>query len=297
MAFSSNKDTNNSIQSTSMVSKTLSPPAPTKSVASSNKQELAPLPYNFVPGPFDVVCARGAKVKKHAGNQMFREKIQESVQAYAAAADSKLYKSMVVSAVVDFFRERSEGGFVKQLKLPNGSISGWFRISDCLAREKVGQAMRERLSHQYRSSTKAKRRRWKQESKDVMSSVLQNINAVKMQKDTAQQEDQEQEATPEVVVSEKKEQQEEEGNEDAAASTMGADAEEEPSTSNDNSSSSCSGSNHHDDEDHEEDDEEPTEEDFKFLKMFTLNNMQLLGTFQQSNEFLAIEPACAFQAV
>jgi hypothetical protein len=99
-----------------------------------------------------------AKVKRHAGNQLFRERIDASVQSYSDAT-SKVGKSMVVSAVVDFFRERSMGGFVKEKE------GLWYEVGENLAREKVGQAFRERLNHKYRSSTKAKRRRWKQEGR------------------------------------------------------------------------------------------------------------------------------------
>lgn len=130
---------------------------------------IAPLPCGFAPGPFDVVCARGAMVKKHVGNQLFRKMIKESVHAYANAR-SKISKSLVVSDVVDFFRERSPGGFVRE------QDGVWHAVSENLAREKVGQAFREHLSHQYRSSTKAKRRRWKQAEQKQAEKALSSSN-------------------------------------------------------------------------------------------------------------------------
>jgi hypothetical protein len=228
---------------------------PSTSSGSTTKHEMAPLSNDFIPGRFDVICARGAKVKQHAGNQLFRQKIQESVQAYAASADSKLYKSMVVSGVVDFFQEHSQGGFVKQKK-----DGVWYRVGDSLAREKVGQAIREQLSHQYRSSTKAKRRRWKQEEREVMTSVLRNINTVKMQRDREEED----------AVVEGMKRLEQPSNE----KKDDADEEDPPSSS----SSSSSSLSHFDAE--EEDEEEAMEEDGKFLTMFTQNNMKLLGKFQ-----------------
>jgi hypothetical protein len=112
----------------------------------------------FLPGPFDVICARGKEARNH--NQQFRKKIKESVNAYAEA-ETKLYKSLVVSSVVEWFRKASpNGGFVKEL---NGV---WYEVGDHLTREKVGQALRDRLHSHYKSSTKAKRRRWKKEEQE-----------------------------------------------------------------------------------------------------------------------------------
>ena len=87
-----------------------------------------------------------------------------SVNAYAEA-ETKLYKSLVVSSVVEWFRKASPngGGFVKEL---NGV---WYEVGDHLAREKVGQALRDKLHSQYKSSTKAKRRRWKKEEQENVS--------------------------------------------------------------------------------------------------------------------------------
>ena len=39
----------------------------------------------------------------------------------------------------------------------------WYKLSDRMASEKVGQALRDVLSSEYKSSTQAKRRRWKNE--------------------------------------------------------------------------------------------------------------------------------------
>jgi hypothetical protein len=119
--------------------------------------KMRPLPASFVPGPFDVICGRWAKVKQHRGNVLFRKKIQDAVMIYDDA-NCKLNKSLVVSSVVDFFRHQSEGGFVKE----NGGV--WYAVSEYLAREKTGQAFRDQLSHRYRSATKAKRRRWREET-------------------------------------------------------------------------------------------------------------------------------------
>mmetsp|Transcript_14540 Transcript_14540/g.35162 ORF Transcript_14540/g.35162 Transcript_14540/m.35162 type:complete len:199 (-) Transcript_14540:60-656(-) len=112
---------------------------------------------NFRPGDWDVICARGKEAKNHTGNQRFRQKIGESTQEYASAT-SRLYKSLVVTSVVNWVRDASpNGGFVKE-------IDGmWYEVGDHLAREKVGQSLREQLHSQYKSSAKAKRRRKKEQ--------------------------------------------------------------------------------------------------------------------------------------
>jgi hypothetical protein len=114
----------------------------------------------FSPGPNDVICARGKHAKKHPGNQKFRRKITELTNSYANA-DSRLYKSLVVSAVINYIRKASPaGGFVKEID------GEWFEVGDHQAREKTGQAFRNQLHTCYKSSTKSKRRRWKKEKEE-----------------------------------------------------------------------------------------------------------------------------------
>jgi hypothetical protein len=71
-----------------------------------------------------------------------------------AQATSKYEKTSIVSDVINSVRKSSaDGGFVKQ----EGGV--WYEVGDHLAREKVGQSLRDSLHSLYRSSTKAKRRR------------------------------------------------------------------------------------------------------------------------------------------
>jgi hypothetical protein len=160
---------------------------------------FTPLPPDFVPGPFDVICGRGALVKKHPGNVLFKQKIQECLPAYAKAT-SKHQKSIIVSSVVEFFRRRSNnsstarsgggrGGFVKVSTTPRHDTSTtspgdspgsrqdvavrWSAVSEYWAREKTGQAFRDQLSHRYKSATKTKRRRWKQEEEKAVHAAAQ----------------------------------------------------------------------------------------------------------------------------
>lgn len=131
---------------------------PATMTTNSDDQLLTRLGSDFRPGPFDIICARGMEARLH--NEQFHEKIKESVDAYTNA-ESKLYKSIVVSSAVEWFRKASpNGGFVKE------SRGSWYRVSDFLAREKVGQALRDKLHSRYKSSSKAKRRRWKKEGQE-----------------------------------------------------------------------------------------------------------------------------------
>lgn len=125
----------------------------------NNTEAMKKLGAFFRHGPFDVICARGKDAKNHSGNIKFRQRIEESREAYAQAG-SRLYKSLVVSSVVNWVREASpNGGFVKE-------IDGiWYEVGDHLAREKVGQALREQLHSQYKSSAKSKRSRRKVEER------------------------------------------------------------------------------------------------------------------------------------
>jgi hypothetical protein len=134
-------------------------------------RRMTKLSPDFTLGSFDVVCARGGDAKNHEGNRNFRQKIKESADAYAKA-ESKLFKSLVVSKVVNWIRKASpEGGFVK-------SINGvWHEVGDYTAREKVGQALRDQNHSHYKSSTKSKRHRWKQE-KQVQTNTEGHFEAI-----------------------------------------------------------------------------------------------------------------------
>ena len=122
--------------------------------------EMTPLATDFQPSPCDVICRRGKTAFNH--NKHFRELIQKHLEKYSQAS-SKLEKSLVVSDVVDTIRAGSPlGGFVR-------AVDGiWYEVGDAIAREKVGGAFRDMLHTQYKSSTKAKKRR-RQETQDSSS--------------------------------------------------------------------------------------------------------------------------------
>ena len=96
-------------------------------------EQMRRLDESFVPGPLDVICARGNRALQHPGNKRFRAIIQSRLQEYSNTT-TKLEKSFIVSEVVRYVRQSSpEGGFVKEL------AGVWYEVGDHLAREKVGQ--------------------------------------------------------------------------------------------------------------------------------------------------------------
>jgi hypothetical protein len=126
-------------------------PSPTN----KNKKEGTPLPADFVPGNYDVVCAKGKAVANHVGNRRFRVICRMHLDKYSSAT-TKQEKSRIVSDIVDTIRRSSgKGGFVKL-----DPLTGiWRLVSDHHCREKVGQTLRDALHTKYSSSTKAKKRR------------------------------------------------------------------------------------------------------------------------------------------
>jgi hypothetical protein len=148
------------------------------SSALGGKTTTTPLEQSFSPGIHDVICARGKQAFNHIGNKKLRAIIELSRDAYGAA-NTKAERSAVVSGVVDAIRAHG-AGFVKQEK--NGQ---WIAVSGNLAREKVGQQLREAVGSKYKSSHIAKKRRRyttcskvSQSLEEVMQSNLEVSNAM-----------------------------------------------------------------------------------------------------------------------
>ncbi|CAB9519758.1 Nitrilase family, member 2 [Seminavis robusta] len=113
-------------------------PAPAPAPAPQHNGEPRPLPFFVAPGKYDVICARGSTAANHVGNLRFREIIRQSLPQYNAAK-TKLEKSLIVTSIVDSVRDYSpDGGFVKQ-----DSNGEWYDVGDALAREKIGQSIRD----------------------------------------------------------------------------------------------------------------------------------------------------------
>lgn len=115
------------------------------------------LSEDFVPTMRDVVCGRGKKCYSHAGNELFKTRVEGVLDEYSRAK-SKLDKSGVLNRVVAEVRRASPGGgFVKQ-----DESGRWYEVGDFLAREKTSQAFRDALHERYKSSNVSKKKRRKE---------------------------------------------------------------------------------------------------------------------------------------
>lgn len=93
-----------------------------------------------------------------------------------SALSTKSEKSMVVSTIINSVRER--GDFVKYSE----KTGNFEKVSERIAREKVGQRLRDMLHTQYKSSTQAKKKRrhaQKTSEDEQIRQVVRNNQQVK----------------------------------------------------------------------------------------------------------------------
>lgn len=108
--------------------------------------ESSPLPVTFQPRPEDVICARGKSAWNHPGNERFRILLEMNFEKYIKAT-TKLQKSILVSDIIASVYQ-GEGIFVKRSKCGN-----WFQVGDPIAREKVGQCLRDMMQRRQQNTT------------------------------------------------------------------------------------------------------------------------------------------------
>lgn len=110
-----------------------------------------PLPEDFVPSGYSVICGRGRACTESVGNRRLRV-IAEIFLAKYSKASSKEEKSAIVTEIMDILEEGcpigAQGTFVRF------SEGRWWMVGDAAAREKVGSLMRECLG--YKSSNRVK---------------------------------------------------------------------------------------------------------------------------------------------
>ena len=111
--------------------------------------ENTPLPDEFTPGDFDVVCGRGKGSYNRPGNKRFRAIVQLHIADYVNAKN-RYGKSNVLSEVLERVRSQAGGSarFVKCIQ------QKWYEISEEEAREKVGHTMRESIMALDQNSSK-----------------------------------------------------------------------------------------------------------------------------------------------
>ena len=109
-----------------------------------------PLPVAFQPGPYSVVIGRGKACTEAVGNRRLRVLAVTLLPQYKQCTN-KIDKTAVVSRLVDMVREACPtGAFVKQID------GRWWECDGHACREKVGYVLRDLLHERYRSSSKAK---------------------------------------------------------------------------------------------------------------------------------------------
>ena len=69
--------------------------------------EPCPLPQDYKPGPYDVICGRGKAIKESPGNLAFRSSVQQALSEYSQAT-TKIAKTIIVTRII--YGVRSKGG-------------------------------------------------------------------------------------------------------------------------------------------------------------------------------------------
>jgi hypothetical protein len=115
------------------------------------KKVMAPLPEDFQPNSYSVLCGKGKDNFSAPGNCRFRITVQMFLQEYIDAKDSQTEKSIIVKKVMKILQDACPVGAFVTLK--DGQ---WYEVDQRTAREKVGAFFRDCLAEHYRSSAKSK---------------------------------------------------------------------------------------------------------------------------------------------
>jgi len=123
-----------------------------------------PLPVNFEPSDYSIICGNKRQYFNSPGNRRLRVLVQSHIQEYCHAV-GKVEKSSIVTKVMNIIREACPvGSFVT---FENGR---WWSVSERTSREKVGSYFRDCLGGKYRSSAQnkiAKRKSKRMEKKQL----------------------------------------------------------------------------------------------------------------------------------
>ncbi|KAL3942727.1 MAG: hypothetical protein SGBAC_003134 [Bacillariaceae sp.] len=119
----------------------------------AEEEPLDLLPEGFVPGKWDVICQRGKECFDHVGNRRFRMIIDSHLSTYMEVM-SRRQKTRIVSTIVKNITvaAASGGGFVRKDLLTRR----WYKVNEKLAREKVGQALRDAIKTKKSSGSQSK---------------------------------------------------------------------------------------------------------------------------------------------
>jgi hypothetical protein len=127
-------------------------------VSKKNNSKKTRMPTRYKPDKNAVICGRGKVCTSNPGNQKLRVLILEHLDSYGKASN-KVEKTEIVSTIMDSIKKGCPDApaFLKK----EGDT--WWEVDDAFAREKIGCIFRDALFTKYRSSTKAKLARRKQQ--------------------------------------------------------------------------------------------------------------------------------------
>ncbi len=132
--------------------------------------ERTRLPVDFSPSSYSVLIGRGKICSEAIGTRRLKVIASRYLEEYSTA-HSQLDKAAVISKIVETIQEACPVGAF--LKYEDG---GWWEVSDCAAREKVGVVLRDLLHEQYKSSTKSKSAMRKKKRVSFATVVLSSPN-------------------------------------------------------------------------------------------------------------------------
>ena len=120
------------------------------------KQTNAPLPLDFKPFPYSVICGRGKACSESVGNRRLKVIASTFLEKYATASN-KEEKSSIVTEIIDIIEDACPDQRGTFIRLNNDGR--WWVVDAMVAREKVGSLMRDMLHNKYKSSSKSKQAR------------------------------------------------------------------------------------------------------------------------------------------
>ncbi|CAB9519052.1 Nitrilase family, member 2 [Seminavis robusta] len=113
------------------------------------------LPADFIPTEHTIIIGRGRVVKQHSANKKFDKMIQ-AIAADYQAAPCKSEKGAILTRLIHEIGSAADiAGFVRK----DPTTGHWTLVEEALARQTAAQAMRNALSHSYRSSKQFKSKR------------------------------------------------------------------------------------------------------------------------------------------
>ena len=130
----------------------------------SKEATSRPLPIEFTPTPYSVICGRGKVCTDAIGNRRLKIIASMFLDKYAAA-NTREEKSVIVTEIMDIVEDACPDKNAAFIRYNEGR---WWRVESMAAREKVGALLRDCLHSKYRSSSKskqAKRRRMSEQTK------------------------------------------------------------------------------------------------------------------------------------